>query len=674
MNHRSNHLNKWVLALIPLFIFLAGGLLGIRSIQAQGVQGSPTPPPETPSELTEVMQRQLRDRQPAQDLQPMTATPCESGMAGIYPCDGIDLLAFMPLNTIGGVEGNDIWGWTDPLDGTEYALMGLTNGTSFVDISDPENPVYLGILPTQTSSSIWRDIKVYNNYAFIVADNAGSHGMQVFDLTQLRTVVSPPTTFSPDTVYTQFGSAHNIVINEDSGYAYAVGSSTCSGGLHMINIQNPLSPTFAGCYSSDGYTHDAQCVIYNGPDIAYQGDEVCFNSNEDTLTIVDVTDKNNPTLLSKTGYTGVEYTHQGWLTEDQTYFLLDDELDEYYNGHNTYTYIWDVSDLDNPVVLGHYTGPTPSIDHNLYTVGNLAYEANYRSGLHILDISDVANANLSQVGFFDVYPANDNPDFNGSWSVYPYFCSGVIVVSGIEQGLFILKQSGPGVGSVELSPPSQTLIGSPGETMTNTYTLVNSQIIPDSFSLALSGNSWATSVSADTGTVCPWKTTKVNVQVEIPANPNGVGVIIASDTFTLTATSDSDSNVNASATGTSLANVNPGVSLSPPQTGAGPVGTQLNYTFTVTNTGDYTDTYTLEANGVWDPSLSASDTGVLAAGVSFGFTLTVTVPISYTGTVSDVTNLLATSGLDPLTTATTSATTNMVLWTLNLPTVLQEGP
>src|SRR5690606_98747 len=99
-------------------------------------------------------------------------TPCENGMAGQYPCDGYDLQSHISLSGMNASAGNDSWGWTDPQDGKEYAIMGLDNGTAFIDISDPINPIYLGKLPTHTSSSTWRDIKVYNNYAFIVSERS----------------------------------------------------------------------------------------------------------------------------------------------------------------------------------------------------------------------------------------------------------------------------------------------------------------------------------------------------------------------------------------------------------------------------------------------------------------------------------------------------------------------
>lgn len=371
---------------------------------------------------------------------------CINGMAGAYPCEGVNLLANMPTATIGGGNGNDIWGWTSPTTGTEYVLFGRTTGTSFVDISDPVNPVYLGNLPTHTSSSTWRDIKVYNNHAFIVSEAPG-HGMQVFDLFELDTVTTPPITFSETAYFEDTGlggtvnNSHNIVINEDSGFAYLVGTNLCAGGLVVVNINNPASPSYAGCFSSAGYTHDAQCVNYTGPDTDYAGAEICFNSNGSSgLVIADVTDKTDMSLISSTSYAMKRYTHQGWLTEDHQYFLMNDELDEAQNNHNTRTHIFDVRNLDAPVYMGFYESALAAIDHNLYVKDNLTFQSNYRGGLRILDISDIANANLEEIAYFDTYPQGDGASFSGTWSNYPYFESGVIAVSNFSEGLFLVKR------------------------------------------------------------------------------------------------------------------------------------------------------------------------------------------------------------------------------------------
>ncbi|HEX9725962.1 MAG TPA: choice-of-anchor B family protein [Vicinamibacteria bacterium] len=370
-------------------------------------------------------------------------TPCQGGSAGPFPCSQVDLLSFLPLSSIGGdgtAHGNDVWGWTDPQTGREYALMGLTTGTAFVDITNPEAPVYLGLLPTQTLPSPWRDLKVYKNYAFIVSEAPG-HGMQVFDLKRLRKVNAPPVIFSAVAHYEDNGvsNSHNIAINEETGFAYLLGTNSCGGGLHMVDIRKPRSPRFAGCFGGDGYTHDAQCVSYRGPDGEHVGREICFAANEDTLTVVDVTNKETPLMLSRTTYQGVSYTHQCWTTEDQHFLLLDDELDERSFGHRTKTYIWDIVDLDAPRHIGTYQSKKKTIDHNQYIRDGFTYQANYQSGLRILDLSAVAGGRLREVAFFDVLPEGNAARFNGAWSVYPFFPSGVVIVSGIEQGLFILQ-------------------------------------------------------------------------------------------------------------------------------------------------------------------------------------------------------------------------------------------
>ena len=365
--------------------------------------------------------------------------PCENGMAGEYPCNGFDLQSFISLEEMDAIRGNDSWGWTDPDNGDEYAIMGVKNGTVFINISDPINPIYLGKLPTHTDNSIWRDIKVYQNYAFIVSE-ANNHGMQVFDLTRLRNISNPPENFNEDAHYDGFGSSHNIVINEETGYAYSVGDNTYSGGAHFIDISNPLNPIAAGGYSDDGYTHDAQVVIYNGPDTDYTGKEIYIGSNEDEVVIVDVTDKNNPQHISSISYSNFSYTHQGWITEDFKYYVLGDESDEINFGFNTKTIIIDLIDLDNPIHSFDYSGPTLATDHNGYIKGNLFYLANNAAGLRVIDISDISNGEMTEIGSFDSHPLNDFAGYEGIWSTYPYFESGNIVISDRE-GFFVVKSS-----------------------------------------------------------------------------------------------------------------------------------------------------------------------------------------------------------------------------------------
>merc|ERR1712019_80089 len=431
----------------------------------------------------------------------MSKTECVDGMAGEYPCKNTDVLSFLsPLDLSCGempermLDSNliDMWGWTDPDSGREFALVCQQTQSTYVEVTDPENPIVLGSLKFSEENyhSIWCDIKTYKNHAYVVSEsiflsqNDGktwSQGVQVVDLTQLLT--DSPCTETPEiTAVTRFNggdgpwlaNAHNIAINEETGFAYAVGHGTperhrgreytlstgqvispvpysvCggekSGGLYIINLEDPADPKFEACYEDEGYTHDVQCVLYNGPDSKYVGREICFACNEgsypqlgtSTVTIIDVTDKSNIFTISTTTYPTAVYTHQGWLTEDHKYFIFNDEVDELRGTVNkTMTYVANVMDLESVTITG-YEGRTTASDHNLYTKDGYIYQANYRAGLNVLLPTDLANAKFEEVGYFDIQPEDDAKGTDAMWSNYPYFPSGTVGASGTEQGLFLL--------------------------------------------------------------------------------------------------------------------------------------------------------------------------------------------------------------------------------------------
>ena len=483
--------------------------------------------------------------------------PCTNGTATLggvaYACNGVDLMALVPTGVDGPLRTggmNDIWGWTDPQTGREYALGGTRSGTVFVDVTDPATPLVLGKLGTQTDNSSWRDIKVYHDHAFVVSE-ANNHGMQVFDLTRLRGLTPDPTRdFSPDAVYTRVGSVHNLVINEATGFAYAVGfrnqgsglPASCNApGFHAINIQNPLAPTFAGCFNdasietgprTPGYTHDAQCVVYAGPDATYTGRELCFAANEDVLTIFDVTDKATVRIISTGNYPAFSYTHQCWLTPDQRYLLLNDELDEQNNGSTQRTMVFDLQDLDDPELSFQYQSGLTTIDHNLYTLGRYAYQSNYESGLRIVDTADIATGSMAEVAFFDTYPQSTTANFNGTWSNYPYFASGTVVVSDINNGLFVLRPTGLSVAG-EATPDTRA-----GYALS--YPSPNPASGASSLTLAVDAPQ---TVSADVydglgrlvqaafrGSAVPG--TDIRIDLDVAALPSGVYVVrVAGETF-----------------------------------------------------------------------------------------------------------------------------------------------
>jgi len=365
---------------------------------------------------------------------------CVDGLADGFPCERMDFVSHLTPAALGGTALNDVWGWTDPVTGVEYALVGLREGLSIVDMSDPVYPVVVGWMPTASVASTWRDMKVYGDHVYVVSEAFG-HGLQVLDLNLLRDLEGPfPVDLSPTSTANQFSKAHNVVINESSGKLYVVGSNLSGGGLLIYDLAaNPASPVLVGDFAEGGYSHDAQAVTYNGPDLAYQGKEIVFSANADFIVIVDAEDPSDASLISFADYPDVHYTHQCWLTEDHKYLLMGDELDEMNEGINTRTLIWDVSDLDNPVLIGEHFSDVAAIDHNQYVVGNLLFQSNYRAGLRMLSLSNVADGELEEIAFFDVDPSSNSATFSGSWSHYPYFESGIIPVTSIGGGLYLAR-------------------------------------------------------------------------------------------------------------------------------------------------------------------------------------------------------------------------------------------
>lgn len=192
------------------------------------------------------------------------------------------------------------------------------------------------------------------------------------------------------------------------------------------------------------------------------------------MTIVDVTDKTNSIMLSRTAYDKVGYTHQGWFSADHNVFFFGDELDEHEDvGITTTSFVLNVQDLQKPRMVGRRVAPYKAIDHNMYLNNGYLYQSNYAAGLRILrapeDLTQSVDG-LDEVAFFDVYPEHNDGKFVGTWSNYPFFSSGTIIVSSIERGLFVLRAdtSGPAIAEA-----GQTINGTFNLTCSFSFSRVN---------------------------------------------------------------------------------------------------------------------------------------------------------------------------------------------------------
>ncbi len=330
---------------------------------------------------------------------------------------GASLLAQTNIELISNLDEyhssgyNDIWGYVDPM-GNEYALLGVGSGTSIVDLSDPANPVEVAFIPGP--QSVVRDIKVHEQYAYTITEQTGTgQGLQIINLSDL-----PNSATLVNTIDTWFTRAHNIFI--ENGYAYVIGTEG-GGGMHILDLSNPVNPTETAYYTASGYIHD----VYVWDDTVI----VCDGSSGE-YHLVDVSDKTNPQLISVSpSIPG--YAHSGWMTEDKRYFIGTEE------GNQVDITVWDLQDRTSwDLVVPSWETNSGAIVHNLFITGNYAHVSYYVDGYVVLDISDPTNPILA--GQYDTYPGTGG-FFNGAWGVYPYLPSGFTIVSDIETGLYVLK-------------------------------------------------------------------------------------------------------------------------------------------------------------------------------------------------------------------------------------------
>jgi choice-of-anchor B domain-containing protein len=364
------------------------------------------------------------------------------GHPGItFASQNVKLLSWIPVTQFDPTftAANTCEGYVSP-SGREYAIIGLSGGTGFVEVTNPAAATIVGLIPDCgiCLQSVWRDIKVYGTYAYSVSEEPTT-GIQIIDMSNIDNgIVTLANTVSTDAG----GRTHTNEINKASGFLYRCGGGSTTG-LRIYSLTNPTTPTLVATTATGRYFHECQVVTYkSGP---YAGKEIVFgftdgNSGGGTpgVTILDVTNKSAiVTLTANYQYVGGSFSHQGWLSSDRHYLYLDDELDG-----NPATRIIDVSNLSAPLQVGSFSSGSTAIDHNLYTRGNLILESNYRSGIRIFDATNPTVP--VHVGFFDTYEADDLSQYGGLWDNYPYLPSGIVLGSDMSKGLFVWCVGKPG--------------------------------------------------------------------------------------------------------------------------------------------------------------------------------------------------------------------------------------
>ena len=355
---------------------------------------------------------------------------------GPFDSHNVAMLGRLRIADIGALttRATNVWGYASP-GGREYAILGLSDGTAFVDVTDPGTPALVEVI--DHPAACCSDVKTYLHYAFSVSEGP-DNGLQIIDMEFIDDgIVTLADTFRG----ADLTRAHTLFINEESGYAYLCGArnNPSNAGLFVVDVRDPLAASFVGTWPNT-YVHECQVVTYtSGP---YAGREIAFLYTglfDSQLRIIDVTNKSDIRLIGSATYPNAEFTHQGWLSEDRRYVYVNDEFDEINNHTTTSTIVINVADIEAPFYVKRFGTGLPSTDHNLMVKGDFLYEANYTSGLRIFRVHSPSFP--VQVGWFDTHPASDETGFHGAWGVYTGLPSGNILVSDIENGLFVFDVS-----------------------------------------------------------------------------------------------------------------------------------------------------------------------------------------------------------------------------------------
>lgn len=309
------------------------------------------------------------------------------------------------------VQLSNIWGWTSA-GGREYALVGLYDGISIVDLQNPAQPVELQHIPG--GEGIWREIATYGNYAYVANETSG--GLQIVDLSSL-----PGQVRYKDTVIQNINTIHTIRVF--GNLLFMNGPDNFNGGMAICDLSaNPWRPAFVGSYSRR-YVHD----MYARNGRAYLGE-----INSGRFTIVDYNNLNNITELGSYTYLN-SFTHNTWLNDAGTACFTTDER------NRAWIYAWDITDpSDAEIIDGIQTsyGNGESVPHNVHVLNDYLVTSYYKDGVQIVDASRPHN--LIETGYYDTSPLSGG-GFEGAWGVYPYFPSGLIIVSDMQEGLFVLR-------------------------------------------------------------------------------------------------------------------------------------------------------------------------------------------------------------------------------------------
>ena len=359
--------------------------------------------------------------------------PLATGMLFLLPVfafpQGSPNVQFLAnFNPYGATGYNDCWGYTAP-DGREYALLGVRNGTSVIDITDAPTLNEVAFIPS--ANSVWKDIKTYRTYAYVVTDGNGE-GIQIIDLSMLPDTAVLVTTFAGSDL-----TSHNISIDTLSRVLYAQGGT---GFVRVVDLADPeILAEIPASFQDLGDCHD----VYSENGRLYVSEGTLGS-----IGVYDVSIPSEPALLRRFSIPNAGYVHNAWASADGSLLMTTEET------FGKSVKLWSISDLDNVAMTDDYLAPE-QLAHNAHVKGSYAYISHYKDGLRIVNISNPSN--IVEEGYYDTYDGSLGGNFHGAWGAFPFFNSGKVLISDIDSGLYVVYFA----GSVVVKADTLTRSGPP---------------------------------------------------------------------------------------------------------------------------------------------------------------------------------------------------------------------
>jgi len=350
-----------------------------------------------------------------------------------------------------GIKYNSVYGWTNPVDHKEYAVLGSSSGTYIIDVTNPASPVYIDYVAGRRTNCVWREYKTYGHFLYGISDDSSPNSFQIMDLSYL-----------PDSIHvisdntTLFERSHTLYVDGNKLYCGSVTMPGTGGhfSMNVYSLANPAAPVLLRKlnqdYPSINHVHDM--LVRNDTVYASCGYQGLFIYKYDSVAN-DFTELN-----TLTSYPDQGYNHSSTISPDGHTMVFCDEVPA-----GMAVKVLDISDINNIGISSTFESNASATPHNPYIKGKdrviIAY---YQDGVQIFDISDPALP--VRTGYFDTdtlhglndgYPSSFT--YHGAWGAYIDLPSGVILSSDMQNGLYILDASNALVGIDEHKTANGTI-------------------------------------------------------------------------------------------------------------------------------------------------------------------------------------------------------------------------